>query len=255
MNYAETLKRVDPSKALNTLKMSFREQGAYLYFPCPSCQKEAALKAYGDKKNLWYCNACKKSGHIISLTRDTRQVEWEEAKSILADCTASTRKTLLPLTFAYELCYNDILDKQGLTKEFCALMEVGKPKGKSMLAGCVAFKVKDEGKSVAYYGLRMKDLKPVFHKSFNPELYLYNSDDIKPEDGVILTTDMFRCLRLAQSGLQVVCNFGLPYLSPNQLDFLSKAYAVIFPKEEAQNFEIIRTLVEHCDKVHIHKVE
>jgi hypothetical protein len=70
-----------------------------------------------------------------------------------------------------------------------------------MLSGCVAFTVHDEnGNKIAYYGIRMKDLKPVFHSSFNPELYLYNYHRIDPETDVHFTTDMFDCIRILSSG-------------------------------------------------------
>ncbi len=98
-----------------------------------------------------------------------------------------------------------------------------------MLSGCVAFTVHDEdGKRIAYYGIRMKDIKPVFHKSFNPELYLYNYHRIDPETDVHFTTDMFDCIRIISSGRQSVCNFGLPYLSTEQISLLQRLKYVSF---------------------------
>jgi ribosomal protein L37AE/L43A len=59
------------------------QQGAYVYFSCTGCGKQAVIKAYGDKKNIWYCPECKDKGPIISLIMKTAGVGWNEAKSFL----------------------------------------------------------------------------------------------------------------------------------------------------------------------------
>lgn len=41
------------------------------------------MKAYGEKKNVWYCPKCKEKGHILSLTMKLKGVEYEEAKTLL----------------------------------------------------------------------------------------------------------------------------------------------------------------------------
>ncbi|HUN53575.1 MAG TPA: hypothetical protein VMU29_00300, partial [Smithella sp.] len=70
MNYKETLKSIDTEKALGLIGIEFESQGAYAKFACPrpDCDGKAAIKEYGDKKNLYYCPKCKSSGHIICLT-------------------------------------------------------------------------------------------------------------------------------------------------------------------------------------------
>jgi len=67
MNYRETLQSVDTEKALSLIGIEFESQGAYAKFACPQpdCGGKAAIKEYGDKKNLYYCPKCKSSGHII----------------------------------------------------------------------------------------------------------------------------------------------------------------------------------------------
>ena len=119
----------------------------------------------------------------------------------------------------YELTYNKFIEAQGFDEEVCKLYEFGSPKGKTMLAGSVAFTVRDEnGKKIAYYGIRMKDLKPIFHNSFNPEHYLWGYYRITDKDKVLFfTTDLFKCVRMQASGFQSVCNFGLPYISKEQM--------------------------------------
>ena len=75
------------------------------------------------------------------------------------------------------------MTKEGFDEERCKKLGVGKPKGKTMLSGCLAFTVYREGKKIAYYGIRLSDRSPAYHKSFNPELYLYNYQaDPAPEE-------------------------------------------------------------------------
>ena len=53
MNYHEALKVINPMAALKSLKIEGKEEGAYIYFPCPECNEEAIIRAYGEKKNIF----------------------------------------------------------------------------------------------------------------------------------------------------------------------------------------------------------
>ena len=245
MTYRETLQAVDTLKALKIVGIDGGQQGAYVYFPCTGCGKQAVIKAYGDKKNIWYCPECKDKGHIISLIMKMAGVEWNEAKSLLEGKAFAypAAKIQKELTLEYELQYNKFLEAQGISEEIVSAYGIGVPKGKTMLSGCVAFTVHDEnGKRIAYYGIRMKDLKPVFHSSFNPELYLYNYHRIDPEIDVHFTTDMFDCIRIISSERQSVCNFGLPYLSAEQISLLQRFKYVSFDYSIRHSNELARQL-------------
>jgi len=41
------------------------------------------------------------------------------------------------------IVYNDFIKSKGIEEEMCKLLEIGVPKGKTMLAGSVAFAVRD----------------------------------------------------------------------------------------------------------------
>lgn len=233
MKYVDIMQAIDPLKALKALDRGTRQQGAYIYFNC-ACGKAAALKAYGDKKNLYICNHCKRKGHIIGLVMQIKGLDWEGAKEWLKPFCTNQRHTLNNLPFRYELQYSDVLEKKGLPKEFCQSMGIGKPKGKSMMAGCIAFEIRDEGKVVAYYGIRIKNGSPVFHKSFNPELYVYGHSHGYKDEEVILTRDLFECARMVSEGKPAVCNFGLPYLSICQLDTIKKYQSIVFKKDDSE---------------------
>jgi ribosomal protein L37AE/L43A len=241
MNYAETLKAVDTIKALQLIEIEAEQHGSYVYYPCTECGQRAVIKAYGDKKNVWYCPECKSKGQIISLVMKFKGIEWEDAKKILKEKAVafSTGKIKKELKKEYKLDYDRFLEQQRIPEDICKSLGIGRPEGKTMLSGCIAFTVYDEiGKKIAYYGIRLKDGKAVFHNSFNPELYLYNFHNINPIEEVFFTTDMLECARLISKGQQAVCNFGLPYLSNTHLGLLQKCKYISFIYE-TKNLEKI----------------
>lgn len=231
MSYRNTLQVVDTAKAFEVIGIEFEKQGGYLKFKCPSCDNYALIKVYGDKKNLYYCPKCKASGHIINLAVAIKELEWKEAEVFLLAKAqgVSQHKITQELTMTYELQYTDWLSNRGISQETARNLGIGIPRGKTMLAGCCVFAVHDEnGIKVAYYGIKMKDYKPVFYKSFNPELYLYNYFRINPEEEVYLTTDLYKCAKMINDGLPTICNFNLPYLSNQQLELINRLEKVIF---------------------------
>ena len=233
MNYKDTLQAIDTEKALSLIGIEYESQGAYAKFPCPnsSCPGKAAIKEYSDKKNLYYCPQCKASGHIISLAMKTKGITWDEAKELLSKSQVTkSNKITEELKMQYELHYGEFLKARDISEEECALFEVGIPKGKTMLAGTVAFTVRDEnGKKIAYYGIKMKDGKPVFHNSFNPELYLWGFHRIIDKESPLrFTTNMFTCLKVQTGGFQSVCNFGLPYISKQQMELIKDFNHIYF---------------------------
>lgn len=231
MKYLRLMNSVDTLKALEVLGLEAKAKGAYYRFRCPKCEEEAIIKAYGEKKNVWFCPNCKGKGNIISLFMKSVDTDWEGAKKILTEkaiCLPSNR-IRKELGINYELEYDKFLEDQGIPEDICKTFGVGRPKGKTMLSGCIAFTVFDEeGKRIAYYGIRIKERKPVFHNSFNPELYLYRFNTIDPEEPVYFTPSMFEVLLRTMGGEQTISNFGLPYLSEAQIELLSKCSFITF---------------------------
>ena len=82
------------------------------------------------------------------------------------------------------------------------------------------YKEAAEGVKISYYGIRLKNRKPIFHKTFNPELYLYGLNLVK--DHAILVNDMVKCAKRIGEGEPVICNFGMPYLSPTQCQLINR---------------------------------
>jgi hypothetical protein len=151
-----------------------------------------------------------------------KKVEFQEAKNLLLEKADSPEPLGEPLQLDYDLEYSPILKEKGIPEESCRILEVGRPKGKTMLSGCLAFAVRNEkGFKVAYYGIK-PDGTPKFHHSFNPETLLYIPIPLDYKKEVILTGDMIKCLIYIYDGKQACSNFELPYLSKWQLDQLSK---------------------------------
>ena len=255
MNYKETLQAIDPVKVFKVLDIQSSQQGAYVYFPCICCGQQAVIKAYGDKKNVWYCPECKDKGHIVSLVmafknaNDSEQWDYDKARRFLVDkaLTYSTKPLKRELNITYQLEYVPFLETQGISKETCEKLEIGRPTGKTMLSGCIAFTVYHDEKKIAFYGIRIKDRKQVFHKSFNPEFYLYNFDQIDPEKDVYFTADIFECVKLLQGGNQAICNFGLPYLSNFHVEQLQKCKYLSVVSENGNLGEIRKQLFDSCN--------
>jgi hypothetical protein len=253
MNYTETLQSVDTLKALKLLGLEAEQKGAYVYFPC-SCGDKKVIKAYGEKKNVFYCPKCKDSGHIINLVKeimtekDTEEWDFKKASDFLAEKTITHEapKITRELTMDYKLHYHPFLKEQGISEELAADLGIGAPQGKTMLSGCIAFMVHDDqGMKIAYYGMRLKDRKAVFHRSFNPELYLYNWHRIQKDGEVLLTTNLLDCVRLIGEGKQAVSNFGLPYLSATHLELLQRCKFVEFIVENQHIQEISKQVIKN----------
>jgi hypothetical protein len=253
MNYTETLQTVDTLKALKLLGIEAEQKGAYIYLPC-SCGNTKVIKAYGEKKNVYYCPKCKDSGHIIKLVteimnaNDTEKWDFKKASDFLAEkaMTYEAPKIMRELTMDYKLHYHPLLKEQGISEELATDIGIGVPQGKTMLSGCVAFTVHNEqGMKIAYYGIRLKDRKAVFHKSFNPELYLYNWHRIQKDGEVLFTTNLLDCVRLIGEAKQTVSNFGLPYLSAAHLELLQRCKYVEFIVEDQQIQEISKQVIKN----------
>ncbi|MBI5846636.1 MAG: hypothetical protein HZB31_01540 [Nitrospirae bacterium] len=223
MKYSDLITAVDTVKALSLLGIEGEPSGAYVKYPCHKCDKQAVIKSFGEKKNVLYCPECKISGQIVTLTMEVKKLSWEEASKLLEEkaITTATSKITNELTLNYELDYLKQLEGV-ISPEIAKELGVGKPKGKTMMSGCIAFTVHNEsGKKIAYWGMKLKDSKPAFHHSFNPEFYLYNYHRVDPSQEVYFTTDMLQCLKLIGEGKQAICNFGLRYISQEQMRLLS----------------------------------
>ncbi len=222
MNYNEALKVISPLAALKSLKIEGKEEGAFIYFPCPECNEDAIIRAYGEKKNFWLCPRCKVCGHIITLAMNLQALEYEEAKQFLL------RKAFSPLdnideevNLNYELEWCEFMHYENLDREICEKLGIGKPKGKNCMPGHLAFTVLNENrKKVGYVGIKIANGNPYIPKLFHPEFYLYNLCYIDPDEEVVLTPDMLDCVRLISQRIQAISNFWLPYLSIKQLELL-----------------------------------
>jgi hypothetical protein len=247
MRYNDAIQTVDTEKALSLLGLETKKEGAYIRFSAP-CGHEVVIKCYGEKKNVIFCPECKKGSNIFQLALDVRGINYAD---LVEKTTRSARPIEGQLNLNYEPEWCAEMEKEGLSRELCQQLKVGKPKGKTMLSGCIAFTVHNEaGVKIAYYGIRLADRRPTFHKSFNPELYLYNLNNVDPRVEVLVTTDLFSCLRHMAGGKQSVCNFGLPYLSSRQLELLSPFPRISFEWLFTEKKEIMLNVAQNLKTYH-----
>ena len=205
MRYRDALKAIDPVEALKALKINYLCQGAYVRFECECGSDSAAFKTVGEKKNLWFCPECKKGGNILNYTMAKKGLEYEEAKKWLLKLSPTTKRLTKELKLEYELQHTKALQKFGITEEMCQDLEIGVPKGKTMLAQCLTFTVRNEdGLKIAYYGIRLRNGQPVYHKSFNPEYYVYNYHRIDKTKPVKLVKNMVGCVNRISGGENAV---------------------------------------------------
>lgn len=155
----------------------------------------------------------------------------QQAKALNLDC---------------ELEWKASLDKSGYSKELCEQYGIGLPKGETMLSGCIVFTVYNEqGIKVAYYGYRMRDYQPVYHPSFNPELYLYNYHNIDITHPVMVTSNLHTWLMIVRDiDPNTIAVFDRPYLSARQFNLLREIPGITFFGNE----EEINPLIAQADK-------
>jgi len=248
MKYLNALQAIDTLKALQLLGITAYPNGTYAKFSCLECWEDYAnIKLFGEKKNVYYCNKCKGAGNILTLTLKVKMLlDYNEAIEFLGRTMTSQKPITEELNLNYELEWNEKLDKAGYTKEICNKFGIGFPKGKTMLSGCIVYTVYNEqGTKIAYYGYRLKDYKPVFLKSFNPELYLYNYHNIDMTKPVYVTNAVKHWLMIFRDVNQnVVALFDLPYLSGRQLKLLREIPEITFFGYE----EEINPLIAQADK-------
>ena len=84
MKYNQILQTVNTEKALSLLEYQTETNGPYINFIC-ECGQKALMKAYGEKKNLWFCPKCRARGHIISLAMKIKSLTYEKAAEMLTE--------------------------------------------------------------------------------------------------------------------------------------------------------------------------
>lgn len=255
MDYRTLLNAVDTKKALDALQLAPSQNGAYYNYVCLNCGKTARIKRYGVGKNLSYCNHCKDGSNIAKLVKllqypdMDRETAWPVVQKYLQDKAMPFmyRKNTRTFTTEYTLAYNDILEKHGLTKEFCEERGIGKVKGQSVMAGHIAVKLfNDDGVKVGYFGINMKTDKIKFSHN-NPDHTLYNYCNIDTSKEVIFISDIWKCLQEIQAGKQAISNYSMEYISIYHYDLLQRCEKLLFygtDSEIMKQYEQMKTALK-----------
>ncbi len=71
-------------------------------------------------------------------------LDWNGANDFLIKaCNSKVKRINKKLNVAYELFYNDYIQAKGVDKQICKTLQIRVHRGKTMLAGSVAFAVRD----------------------------------------------------------------------------------------------------------------
>lgn len=234
MNYITAMQRIDPATVLKALKIDYCYDGSYVKFKCDCGSEAASFKAIGKKRNLFFCPSCKANGNIFTFAMEKKGIElndrkqavnpqeYEKVKKWLIGLSPTIKRLNVELQLNYTLEFNEKIESYGLTQDFCAIHGIGQVQGRSMLAQCLVFTIRNEkGVKIAYIGKKFKGGKLEYHKSFNPEMYIYGMNLDFNGKPVVVTPDLVECAVLLQDGKPAVCNFGLPYLSEFQIGLLN----------------------------------
>lgn len=94
----------------------------------------------------------------LSLVMKVKGLDWNGANDFLIKaCNSKVKRITEKLNVAYELFYNDYIQAKGVDKQICKTLQIGVHRGKTMLAGSVAFAVRDvKGMKVNYHGIKRK---------------------------------------------------------------------------------------------------
>ena len=139
-----------------------------------------------------------------------------------------------------ELQYDKFLEDKGFSEEFCKKWEIGRFKGRGIMAGKITAKCHDhDGNKIGYVGYDTKKDKWFYPKGFRRPVY--NPLDIKH---CILVPGLFDCLHLIEHFPFTSALLGAS-MTDSQEEYLAKMHQrilLIHPKGE----NVRNRLSKHC---------
>jgi len=189
INFAEISKQIPFTALLNHLNIKFEET-----------EKEVKTDKIivNKSKNLVFYKDTKKGGSVINLYSDLMKCDLRTAATHLQDTFLKERpepKREIP-TLALE--YDQDVANLNISEDMAKNFEIGKVKGRSVLAGCIAFRLYEEDNTPrGYVGLKGKEW--VFPKGSKRGDIVYNLNRAKT-DYAILVADILECLHLIEIG-------------------------------------------------------
>jgi hypothetical protein len=83
MEYSLALQAINPINALSKLSLEGKQEGGYIYFPCPECQGRAVVKAWGSKRTLSSAQSAKPAGILSHWLKRSRGLSERQLRRTL----------------------------------------------------------------------------------------------------------------------------------------------------------------------------
>lgn len=189
------------------------------------------------EKNL-FINPLNKEqkGSVINFLSINKGISLREAAAELQKQFMTEKPKELPPSDIPQLTleYHDVLTGYGFSKEFCQAYEFGYCKQKSIMAGKIAFLVRDKLKQVTgYIGVSLKDNKWHFPKKFS--LSVYNIHRCMEKTSVILVVNPLDALKVISFGWLQTVAILTPSMTKEQEEDLKRFKQILVIHKEPDN--------------------
>lgn len=187
------------------------------------------------EKNLFFSpNNQSIKGSVINFLAEYEDLDLRDAALKLHERFLSTPKPRKREMPELELHYTKEVAEIGIEEATAKYYEIGMVKQKSIMNGRIAFKIYDnENKHIGYVGWSPQRQDWFFPKNFKRPLY--NANNCKESDTIILTTDLFDCIHLIYMGYSYCCSLIGKSMTDRQFEILIGFDNIILLHPEPEN--------------------
>lgn len=238
-NFAEISERIKFKELFDKLGIVYVEDGGELKGEF----EDNCVFIVNKAKNLFFCpkdRECK--GSVINFTAYHCNCSVTEAAKMITEKLFKESKLPEREIPDLKLHYSPAIERLGISIETCRALDVGLVKERSVMAGKIAFTIKDnEGNKVGYVGWSQSQgwYFPKGHKN----IYLYNVNNCKKSE-VKLVTDTFDVVRLYQQGIDAISLMSSNMTDEQEAIIKAKFSTVIVALKNPAN--IVMRLANSC---------
>ncbi|RJQ67322.1 MAG: hypothetical protein C4519_24305 [Desulfobacteraceae bacterium] len=197
------------------------------------------------KKNMFFYKDTQKGGSPINFYSDHADCNLRQAAEYLQKIFLTEipepKRQIPTLTLEYD----PWMEKQGITEKEAAEFEIGKVKAKSVLSGCVAFRLYYEDQAPAgYVGWNLKDKKWIFPKGSKRGNVVYNLNRVNT-DYSILVSDILDCLHIIRQGFPFTVALMAESATDEQINLLGNCFKRVLVIHKAPE-NILCRISQYC---------
>ena len=231
IDFNKLAKEIQFVDLLNKLEIPYKEKGDNII------TEDAVISV---KKNLFFWKGKNKGGNVIQFLVDKQGITHREAGIWLKkNMVKHTPKRKIP---ELELTYSYAVSQLGIEEETAKNFEIGVPKGKTIMAGKVAFRIYDKDNNpLGYIGLKDGWFYP---KGFEASEHLYNYNRRNGNQFCVLAPSPLVVAQLFQQNIPQAVGLFSPNISDTQVKLL-KTFKYVFVNH-AEPDKIIQKLSPYC---------